>query len=123
LASVTEKRELFRALCPDSPVGAGVFTEKATCARFFIDSEIAIPGKGPFRTGRDTRLGFTGKTEMDFFLFRPVGLDANPCLFGRDGAFMREGTDHFTDSATSTERRDDFQHMNFRPPLNPKQRG
>jgi hypothetical protein len=46
----------------DSTIRASVFTEKATCALLFIDSKIAIPGKGPFWAGIHTGLRFTGKT-------------------------------------------------------------
>jgi hypothetical protein len=46
----------------DSTIRASVFTEKATCALFFIDLKIAIPGKGPFWAGIHTRLRLTGKT-------------------------------------------------------------
>jgi hypothetical protein len=86
----------------DSTIRAGVFTEKATCALLFIDSKIAIPGKSVDRTHIDTRLRFTGKTKIDFFLFRPIGLNANSRLFGCDGPFVGKGADDLTDSATGT---------------------
>jgi hypothetical protein len=84
----------------DSTIRASVFTEKATCALFFIDSKIAIPGKGAFWAGIHTRLRLTGKTKIDFFLFGPIGSNANSRLFGRDGAFVGKGADDLTDSAT-----------------------
>jgi hypothetical protein len=37
-----------------------------------IDSERAIPGKGPFRAGIHARLRFTGKTEKNLLLFWPI---------------------------------------------------
>jgi hypothetical protein len=77
LAGVAEERKFFRVLRLDSPIGTGLFTEKATYALFFIDSERAIPGKGPFRAGIHTRLRFTGKAEIDLLFFRPIGLNAN----------------------------------------------
>jgi hypothetical protein len=86
----------------DSTIRASIFTEKATCALFFVDSKIAIPGKGAFWAGIDTRLRFTGKTKIDFFLFRPIGLNANSRLFGCDGPFVGKGADDLTDSATGT---------------------
>jgi len=60
LAGVAEERKFLRVLRLDSPIGASVFTEKATCTLFFIDSKIAIPGKGPFRAGIHARFGFAG---------------------------------------------------------------
>lgn len=86
----------------DSTIRASIFTEKATCALFFVDSKIAIPGKGAFWAGIHTRLRFTGKTKIDFFLFRPIGLNTNSRLFGCDGTFVSEGTNNLTDSATGT---------------------
>jgi hypothetical protein len=77
LAGVAEEGKFFRVLRLDSTIRASVFTEKATCALLCIDSKIAIPGKGPFWTGIHTRLRFTGKTKIDFFLFGPIGMDTN----------------------------------------------
>jgi hypothetical protein len=57
----------------DSTIGTGVFTEKATRALFFVDSKIAIPGKGADGARIHTRLRFTGKTKIDFFLPGPIG--------------------------------------------------
>jgi hypothetical protein len=77
LAGVAEERKFFRVFRLDSPIGAGFFTEKAICALFLIDSERAIPGKGPFRTGTHARLSLTGNTEKNLLLFRPIRLDTN----------------------------------------------
>jgi len=73
VAGVAEKRRFFRVFRLDSPVGTGIFTEKATGAFLFIDSKIAIPGKGVDRTRIDTRLRFASNTEKNLFLFGPIG--------------------------------------------------
>jgi hypothetical protein len=73
LAGVTEKRNFFRVLRLDSPIGTGVFTEKATGALIFIDSKITIPGKGTDGTHIDTRLGFACDAEKNLFFLGPIG--------------------------------------------------
>jgi hypothetical protein len=126
LAGVAQERKFFRVVGLDPSVGAGVFTEKATGALFFIDSKIAIPGKGAFRAGIDTRLRFTGKTDKDLLFIRPVGLNANSRLFGRDGAIMGKRTDDLTDSASRAQRGKSFHHILQLPlalPLSPRGRG
>jgi hypothetical protein len=77
LTGVTEERIFLRLLRLNPSIRAGVFTEKAIRALFFVDSKVAIPGKGLFRASIDTIFRFTGKTEMDSLLFGPVGMDAN----------------------------------------------
>lgn len=102
LTGVAKERIFFRVLRLDPAVGAGVFTEKATCARLFIHSKKTIPGKGSFWAGIHTRLRFTGKTDKDLLFFRPIGGNANSGPFRRNISFVPERTDDFTDSATST---------------------
>jgi hypothetical protein len=102
LAGVAEERKFFRVFRLDSPIGTGFFTEKATCALFLIDSKRAIPGKSVFRAGIDARLRFTGNTEKNLLFFRPIRLDANSRLFGRDGAFVGKRADDFADSTAGT---------------------
>jgi hypothetical protein len=73
VAGVAEKRKFFRVLRLDSPVGTGIFTEKATGTLFFIDSKIAIPGKSVDGTHIHTRFGLACNAEKNLFLLRPIG--------------------------------------------------
>jgi hypothetical protein len=73
LAGVAEERKFFRILRLDSSVGAGVFTQKAFCALFFIDLKIAVPGKGADGTRIDAGLGFASNAEKNLFLLGPIG--------------------------------------------------
>jgi hypothetical protein len=56
----------------DPCIRAGLSTEKAAGAFFFIYPEIAVPGEGTFRTYFNTFPGLTGNAYEDLLFFGPV---------------------------------------------------
>jgi hypothetical protein len=83
-------------------IRAGLGTEVTGRTFFFIQSEMAIPGKGGLRTSLQARLWITGHAELDLFLFGPMGADPDSRTFGGNTSFVSDRTDHFTDATAGT---------------------